>query len=93
MRPFYLPHCEIRISVKAEKNAGCSLRIADDKTREQLAIRSAVTRAAGLHGSFVKTRRLKEYSLLGLPKKRQESDQQREYNEGGNHTRTLRGFQ
>ena len=79
--------------MKAEKNAGRSLRIADDKTREGLAIRSTVARAAGLHGSFVKTRRLKEYSFLGLPKKSQESDEQGEYNEGGNHTRTLRGFQ
>lgn len=79
--------------MKAEKDAGRSLRIADDETCKMLAIRSAVARAAGLHGSFVKTRRLKEYPLLGLPKKSQESEQQREHNESGNHMRMPRGFQ
>jgi hypothetical protein len=28
-----------------------------------------------------------------LPKKSQESEEQREHNEGGNHTRVRRGFQ
>jgi hypothetical protein len=72
--------------VKAEKDAGCSLRITDNEARELLAIRSAVARAASLRGSFVKPRGLKEYPLLGLPKKGQESEQQREHNESANHT-------
>jgi len=79
--------------VKGEKNARCSLRIADDETREQLAIRSEVAHATGLEGFLVKTRRLEEDPFLGLPKKSQQTEKQRERNEGGNHMRTLRGFQ
>jgi hypothetical protein len=41
----------------------------------------------------VKTRGLEEYSLLRSPKKSQKSEQEREYKEGGNHMRRLRGFQ
>ena len=79
--------------MKAEKDAGRSLRIADDETREELAIRSPVAHAASLDGVFVKTRRLEQDPFLGLPKKSQQAEQQRECNEGGNHMRVLRGFQ
>jgi len=79
--------------VKAEKDSGRSLGVADYETCEELAIRSAVASAADLHGVFMKTRRLEEYPLLGLPKKSQQSEQQRDRNEGDNHVRTLRGFQ
>ena len=38
MGPVQLPHREIGVSVKAEKDAGRSLRIADDETREELTV-------------------------------------------------------
>jgi hypothetical protein len=79
--------------VEAEKNAGRTLRVANDETREELAIRSAVTHATGLDRIFVKTRRLKEDSFLGLPENSQQAEQQSECNEGGDHLRRLRGFQ
>src|ERR1700674_246276 len=91
--PFQLPHCQVGVSVKAEKDAGCSLWITDDETREKLTVRSAVARATGLDRVFVKTRWLKENPLLGLPKKSHQAEQQREHKEGGNHMRALRGFQ
>jgi len=93
MCPLQLPHREVGVSVKAEKNAGRSLRIADDEAREGLAVRSLVTHAAGLDGISVKTGRLEEDTLLGSPKKSQRTEQQREHNEGNDHMRTLRGFQ
>jgi hypothetical protein len=64
--------------VKAEKDAGGSLRIANNKAREKLAIRSPIAYAASLDGVFVKTRRLEEDPFLGLPKKSQQAEQQRE---------------
>jgi hypothetical protein len=79
--------------MKAQKNAGRSLGIAYDETREGLAIRSVVIRAASLHGVFVETRRLEEDLFLGLPEKTHQAEQQPERNKGGNHMRTLRGFQ
>ena len=91
--PFQLPHCQIGVSVKTEKDAGRSLRIADDKTREGLAVGSAIGRTACLDGIFVKTWGLEEDAFLGLPKQSQQAEEQRECNEGGNHMRTLRGFQ
>src|ERR1700694_3176313 len=39
--PFQLPHCEVSISVKTEKDAGCRLRITDDEAREWLGRRPA----------------------------------------------------
>ena len=41
----------------------------------------------------METRGLEEDPFLGLPKKSQQAEQQRERNESGNHMRTLRGFQ
>src|ERR1700730_10387559 len=69
--PFQLPHGEVSISVEAEKDSRCSPGIADDETGKELAIRSAVANAVDLYRVFIKTRRLEEYPLLGLPKKRQ----------------------
>src|SRR6266513_1345439 len=41
MGPLQLPHRQICISVEAEKNAGRTPRVANDETREELAIGSA----------------------------------------------------
>jgi hypothetical protein len=41
----------------------------------------------------VKARGLEEYLLLRLPQKSQQSEQQREHQEDGNHMRRPRGFQ
>jgi hypothetical protein len=79
--------------VETEQDSRCNPGIADDETGEELAIRSAVAGATDLYRVFIKTRRLEEYPLLGLPKKSQQSEQQPDRNEGGNHIRTVRGFQ
>jgi hypothetical protein len=79
--------------VKAEKNAGRSPGIAYDETREGLAIRSAIICAAGVRGVLMETWRLEEDLFLGLPEKSHQAEQQPERNKGGNHMRTMRGFQ
>src|SRR6476469_1378102 len=76
--PFCLPHREVGISVKAEKNTERSSRIADNKAREELAIRSVVMHTACLAGNFMETGRLEEDLLLRLPEKRQQAEQQPE---------------
>jgi hypothetical protein len=79
--------------VEAEQDSRCNPGIADDETGEDLAIRSAVAGATDLYRVFIKSRRLEEYLLLRLPKNGQQSEQQPDRSEGGNHIRTLRGFQ
>ena len=91
--PVHLPHREIGVPVKAEKNTGLSPRIADDETGEELTVRGPVAHPARLDRVSVKPRWLKENSLLRSPKKSQHGEQQREHNRCGNHMRALRGFQ
>jgi hypothetical protein len=55
--------------VKAEKDAGISAWIADDKTRKKLTVRGEIAHSSKLHGLPVEPRRLEEDLLLGSPKK------------------------
>ena len=91
--PVQLPHCEIGIAMKAKENPGSRSRIPDDESNQPLSIRRFVIHAPGFDRSFMKSRWLKENSLLGPPDQQEEAGQQPKNQERANHVRTSRGFQ
>jgi zinc protease len=84
-RPVQLPNGKIGVAVKADENTGRSSRISDHETDQLLSVRGLVLCAPGFDRRLIEPRRLEENSLLGPPQENQETEQQPENYEHGDH--------
>lgn len=91
--PIHLPHCKLGIPVKAEQNAGRTAWIPNHEPKQRLAIHGVVCNSPAERWLSQQRRRLKENSLLLLPKESECAKDQDNNQEYGCHLPAPRGFQ